>query len=252
VAAIRRQCKKLRETYEVNLVIANAENTAGGVGVDADSLKSLQQAGVDVITLGDHVWSKREIISIFNKNEPEECRCIRPANYPPGTPGAGLLVIEHAPDIKVAVLNLLGRTFSPYFLDCPFRKVDELLGSLSPDVKIKILDFHCEATSEKAAMARYLDGRSSIVFGTHTHVPTADEQIFEGGTAFISDLGMCGVYDGVIGMDAQTAINRFVSGMPHSYKAASGHTRISGIVVDVDIESGKAFEIERLNIEVRI
>lgn len=252
VAAIRRQCRKLRETLELDFVIANGENASGGVGIDAESIKSFLSNGVDIITLGDHVWSKRDIVLLFKENSPEKLRCIRPANYPPGSPGEGMLIASSATGVQVAVFNLLGRTFSPYFLDCPFRSMDKLLERTDPKVKIRILDFHCEATSEKAAMGRYVDGDISLMVGTHTHVLSADEQILPEGTGFITDLGMCGAYDGVIGMDTETALKRFISGMPHSYKGATGGIRISGVVADIDLENGSTIQIEQLNTEVKI
>ena len=252
VAMFRRQCRILRETLEIDFVVANGENAAGGVGVDHESIRSLRAAGVDIVTLGDHVWGKKEVTELFSRYNADELGAIRPANYPPGAPGSGLVILNTERGVRVAVMNALGRTFSPYFLECPFRAFDALLAQIDDTVKIRLVDFHAEATSEKVAMGRYLDGRVSLVFGTHTHVQTADEQILDGGTGYLTDLGMCGVYESVIGMDPDTALKRFLTGMPHSYKGAAGASRISGVVADIDLERGHTRRIERLNIEVRV
>lgn len=251
IAVLRRRCKALKEELEIDFVIANGENAAGGVGIDGESLRQIRSTGVDVVTLGDHVWSKKELIELLEKHSAESLQCIRPANYPEGTPGSGIIVIESS-GFRVAVLNLLGRVFSTYLLDCPFRKADELMESVQGKADIIVLDFHCDATSEKMAMGRYLDGRASLVVGTHTHVQTLDAQVFNGGTGYITDLGMCGVADGVIGMDREIALKRFLSAMPHSYKAASGRTRLSGVIADIDTKHHTTLLIEPVNIEVKV
>ncbi len=251
IAVLRRRCRSLREELAIDFVIANGENGAGGVGIDGESLRQIRSAGVDVVTLGDHVWSRKELVELLEKHPAESLQCIRPANYPEGSPGSGVVVIE-SPGVRVAVLNLLGRVFSTYLLDCPFRKADALIESVREKADVIVLDFHCDATSEKIAMGRYLDGRVSLVTGTHTHVQTLDAQVLGGGTGYITDLGMCGVADGVIGMDRETALKRFLTAMPHSYKAASGHTRLSGVIADIDTKLHATVLIEPVNIEVKV
>lgn len=252
LAVLRRACPKLREDLQIDLMVANGENAAGGVGIDVASVKDLLAFRIDVVTLGDHVWSKREMASFLENQAADSLPCIRPGNYPEGTPGKGVYIGETASGIRFAVFNLIGRTFSPYFLDCPFRKLDALLKETDPSVRIRILDFHADATSEKVAMGRYGDGRLSLLSGTHTHVQTADAQILPGGTGYITDSGMCGVCDGVIGMDANIALKRFISGMPHSYSAATGRTRLSGVLADIDPGTGLALGIDHINIEVKV
>jgi len=232
----------LRKEFALDLIIANAENAAGGLSPDIKTSEELHAAGVDVLTSGDHVWKRKEFYPFLDQNKHW---AIRPANFPEGAPGAGVCLIEKR-GVKIGVMNLIGRVFMNATLDCPFKKADQLLQSELSSTKIIICDLHTEATSEKVAMGRYLDGRTSLVFGTHTHVQTADEQIFSGGSAYISDLGMCGSFDSVIGMDPETAIARFTTGLPSSYKVGAGRKILCGVVCEIDSANGKALKIERV------
>jgi metallophosphoesterase (TIGR00282 family) len=229
----------LRRQYGIDLIIVNGENAAGGIGVTADTAQEMLDAGTDVLTSGNHIWMHREIYPYLDSEMP----ILRPLNYPPGVPGRGWLVTG-----KVAVVNLIGRVFVGDF-DCPFRTMDALLGEL--EEKIIIVDFHAEATSEKVALGRYLDGRVSAVLGTHTHVGTTDTQILPGGTAYVSDIGMTGPLDSVIGDDAEAAIQRFLTRIPHRLSVGKGKTALNGILVEVDEKSGKALSIERIYREVK-
>jgi metallophosphoesterase (TIGR00282 family) len=216
------------------------ENAAAGFGVTPAIAKAFLDAGLDVLTSGNHVWDKKEIIEYIAK----ENLLLRPANYPPGTPGVGSIVVK-AGAYKVGVLNLMGRVFMPA-LDCPFRKADEELPRLRQETPVIIVDMHGEATSEKQAMGWYLDGRASAVLGTHSHVQTADERILPRGTALITDLGMTGPVDSVIGVEPEIALQRFLTGMPNRFEPAKGPIRLHGVVVSVDPESGRALGITRL------
>lgn len=233
---------KLREQFAVDLTIANVENAAAGFGVTPPIARALLEAGVGVLTSGNHIWDKKEIIEYIAK----ENLLLRPANYPPGTPGTGLIVVK-AGVHKVAVLNLMGRVFMPA-VDCPFRKADEELPRLREETPIIIVDMHGDATSEKQAMGWYLDGRVSAVLGTHSHVQTADERILPKGTAFLTDLGMTGPIDSVIGADRELAIKRFLTGIPIRLEPAKGPARLQGAVVRIDPGSGKAVELTRLQV----
>jgi hypothetical protein len=227
----------LRQQYNLDLVIANAENVAGGVGLTPDTARELLSDGVDVLTSGNHIWAQKEIIPYLDGELP----ILRPLNYPPGVPGKGYLTIG-----RVAVVNLIGRTFIGDF-DCPFRAMDQLLAKLEP--KIIIVDFHAEATSEKVAMGRYLDGRVSAVLGTHTHVGTIDAQLLPHGTAYVSDIGMSGPIDSVIGDDTDSVLQRFLTQMPHHLSVGKGRTVLNAILVGVDDDTGRATSIERIQRE---
>lgn len=240
---INRQVRKLKADFNADLVIANAENSSGGSGLDPRCGREIFDAGVDVITLGDHTWRRREVRAYLDE---QKHRCVRPANYPRESTGTGSCVVETAAGVRVGILNLLGRTFLSYALDCPFQECERILDEDLKDCTIRICDFHGEATSEKLAFARYFDGKISFIFGTHTHVQTADNRVLPGGTGFMSDLGMCGSTEGVIGLDSSTAIERFLTGQPRSYKAAKGNSAISGAIVDIDIESGRATDVNRV------
>jgi metallophosphoesterase (TIGR00282 family) len=235
---------RLREQYAVDLTIANIENAAAGFGVTPPIAQAFLEAGVGVLTSGNHIWDKKEIIEYIAK----ENLLLRPANYPPGTPGTGSIVVK-AGVHKVAVLNLMGRVFMPT-TDCPFRKADEELPRLREDTPIIVVDMHGDATSEKQAMGWYLDGRVSAVLGTHSHVQTADERILPRGTAYITDLGMTGPIDSVIGAEREQAIKRFLTGIPIRLEPAKGPARLQGAVVRIDPASGKAVELTRLQIPV--
>jgi metallophosphoesterase (TIGR00282 family) len=228
----------LRQQYGIDLIMVNGENAAGGIGVTVATAKEMLEAGADVLTSGNHIWMHREIYPYLDSDMP----LLRPLNYPPGVPGRGYLVMG-----KIAVVNLIGRVFIDDF-DCPFRAMDALLAELEP--KIIIVDFHAEATSEKVAMGRYLDGRVSAVLGTHTHVGTTDAQILPGGTAYVSDIGMTGPLDSVIGDDAEAAVRRFLTRMPRRLSVGKGKIALNGIVVEIDDDTGQALSIERIYREV--
>jgi metallophosphoesterase (TIGR00282 family) len=228
----------LRQQYGLDLVIANGENAAGGIGLTLSTARELLDAGVDVITSGNHIWAQKEIIPYLDGEMP----IIRPLNYPAVVPGKGYIAIGQA-----AVVNLMGRTFIGNF-DCPFRAMDQLLSEL--EQQIIIVDFHAEATSEKVAMGRYLDGRVSAVLGTHTHVGTIDAQLLPHGTAYVTDIGMTGPIDSVIGDDAEAVIQRFLTGIPHRLSVGKGKTAFNAIMVKVDDDSGKALSIDRIYQEV--
>lgn len=230
----------LIEREKADLIIANAENAAGGMGVDIKSAKELLSAGVHVLTSGNHIWKKKEIYSFLEEHE----TLIRPANFPAGAPGRGWCFWRHN-ELRALIINLQGRVFMPNHVEDPFRCVDELLqnhGRLSPVI---IVDMHGEATSEKTAMGWYLDGRASVVYGTHTHVPTADERILPNGTAYITDVGMCGPLDSVIGMEREVVIQGFLTQLPRQFEVAKDNVALQGIITDIDEKNGRAREIRR-------
>jgi metallophosphoesterase (TIGR00282 family) len=238
--AVKHLLPKLIQDERIDFVIANGENVAGGFGLTQDSVKELFNAGVDVITGGNHSWDKKEIIDVM-KNEP---RILRPANYS-NAPGAGHYLATGKKGHKVGVVNVMGRVFM-YPLEDPFKMALELVKQLRRDTRVLVVDVHAEATSEKQAMGWFLNGHCSIVFGTHTHVQTADERLLPGGTAFITDAGLTGPLDSVIGMKKEFAIERFLTGMPTRLEVAKGNTKLQGILVDVDEESGRATAIKRI------
>lgn len=241
-AALLGLLPRLKREHEVDCTIVNVENAAAGFGVTPRIARSFLDGGVDVMTSGNHIWDRKEIIEYIVK----ENLLLRPANYPVGTPGVGSVVVKAGPH-KVAVLNLMGRVFLP-IIDCPFRKADEEVARLREETPIVVVDMHGEATSEKQAMGWYLDGRVSAVVGTHSHVQTADERILPEGTAYITDLGMTGPVDSVIGVARELAIQRFLSQMPNRFEPAKGPAALHGAVVRIDPESGKALEIRRLRV----
>ncbi len=230
----------LRRQYGLDLVIANAENTAGGLGLTSTIAKELLNAGVDVLTSGNHIWAQKEIIPYLDGEMP----ILRPLNYPLGVPGKGYVVNNQA-----MVVNLIGRTFMGDF-DCPFRVMDKLLAELKRKPPVIIVDFHAEATSEKVAMGRYLDGRVSAVLGTHTHVGTIDAQLLPGGTAYVTDIGMTGPIDSIIGDDTEAVLQRFLTAIPYRLSVGKGKTVFNAVLVGVDENSGKAVNIERISREV--
>ncbi len=238
--AVRDRVQDLREQYKADLIVANVENLAGGYSVTPPLVEELLAAGVDVMTSGNHIFDKREAIDYIA----QQPRLLRPANYPPGTPGRGLWTGEIG-DTPVAVINLIGRVFMGP-ADDPFRAADAILRELDQDIKVRLVDFHAEATSEKCALGWYLDGRVSAVFGTHTHVQTADERILPRGTAYITDIGMTGSHAGVIGMDRDDVIARFLTVTHRRMENAKGDVRICGIALDIDETTGRAREITRL------
>jgi len=240
--AVLERIQDLREQYEIDLAIMNAENVAGGFSITPSLAEQLFAAGIDVMTSGNHIFDKKEAIEYIKKQP----RLIRPANYPPGTPGSGLWQGE-VNGTKIAVMNLMGRVFMPPS-DDPFRVADALLASLTPDTKVRIVDMHAEATSEKVAMGWYLDGRVSAVLGTHTHVQTADERILPQGSAYLTDIGMTGSYAGVIGMNKADIITRFMSAVGRRPEHSSGEARVCAAVIDIDESTGRARGIERINV----
>ncbi len=231
----------LIDRHVVDYVIVNLENVAGGFGVTRDIYEQLSELPVNCFTSGNHIWDKKEVRGLLEEH-PE---LLRPANYPAGNPGGGLHLGETAAGIRVATLNLEGRVFMKD-LESPFVVADRLLESLDDDVKIVFVDFHAETTSEKAALAIYLDGRVSAVVGTHTHVPTADERVLPGGTAFLTDAGMTGPYESVIGMRADRVLERFLKATPTPFEVAKRDVRLAGALVDIEPETGRATAIERV------
>jgi 2',3'-cyclic-nucleotide 2'-phosphodiesterase len=239
--ALKRCVSLLREQHQIHACIANGENAAGGFGLTAQTAEEMFAGGIDFITGGNHIFDKRD----FGEYLESSNRVIRPANYPPALPGRGAGTFA-ADGVTVAVLNLMGRTFMPP-MDDPFRCADAMISDLRRRTPVIVVDLHAEATSEKVAMGRYLDGRVSCVVGTHTHVQTADEQIFPGGTAYISDLGMTGPMDGVIGMEQGAVLDRFLTGLSERFSVQkSGMKQFNAAVVSIDRGTGKATEIKRI------
>jgi metallophosphoesterase (TIGR00282 family) len=242
--AVRALVPALIDKEEIDLAVANAENSAGGMGVDVKSAKELLSAGVQVLTSGNHIWKKKEIYSFLDEQE----SLIRPANYPAGAPGKGWCIWQHN-GLRALIINVQGRVFMPNHVEDPFRCVDEILKQQGSRSAVVIVDMHAEATSEKYAMGWYLDGRASVVFGTHTHVQTADERILPGGTAYITDLGMCGPFDSVIGMEKESVIRGFLSQLPRPFEVAQDNVVLQGVIAEIDEESGKARSIRRLRLQ---
>ncbi len=242
-AALLDRLQDIKEQHAIDFTVMNAENVAGGFSITPAIGDLLFSSSIDVMTSGNHIFDKHEVID-YIKMQP---RLLRPANYPPQTPGNGIWVGE-VKGVRVAVMNLLGRIFMQP-ADDPFRVANELLASLPAEVKVRIVDMHAEATAEKMAMGWFLDGRVSAVVGTHTHVQTADERILHEGTAYLTDLGMTGSYGGVIGMKKGDIINRFTSPIHRKPDHSKSEVRICGAVVEVDEETGRARSIERINLE---
>ena len=238
---VEREVIRLREERAIDLVVANCENAAGGAGITPSVADELFRSGVDVLTSGNHVWRKREAFELLKMDH----RVIRPANYPDGVPGAGSTVVETLSGQKVGVLNLMGRVFMEP-LDCPFRTAERELARLKLSTNVIIVDMHAEATSEKVAIGWFLDGKVSCVFGTHTHIPTADERILPAGTGFITDVGMTGPYDSVIGRRVDQILERFLLSLPHKSEVAEGNVQLRGLLVEVDPATGKATSVERI------
>lgn len=224
----------------IDVVIANAENAAGGSGLTPRLYRQLRQAGVDLVTMGDHIYKKAELLALLNEDD----RICKPANFPPEAPGREIVFATARDGTPVAALTLLGRTFMRP-VDCPFHAVDRVLNTLPADVKVVVVDCHAEATGEKYLLARHLDGRVSAVLGTHTHVPTADEQVLPGGTAFVCDVGMCGPYDSVLGRRVDRVLATTVTFVPSLFEVATGDPRLAGALVDVDAATGRAQSIRR-------
>ena len=240
---VTRAVPLLRKREELDLVIANAENAADGSGITTKIYRSLTAAGVDCITLGDHIYRRSEIYSVLES----ESNIVKPANYPSDAPGSRWAVCTTSGGVKIAVFSLLGRVYMRP-VDCPFTAADGLLDELPEDVRVRILDFHAEATSDKQLMGRHLDGRVSAVLGTHTHVPTADNDVLPGGTAFQCDVGMTGPYDSILGRRIDRVLETTVSFRPTAFEVATGDVRLSGSIVTVDPETGRAESIRRIMI----
>ena len=238
---VARHLKDIVAAENIHLAVANVENAAGGFGVNPQLADELYSYGLDVLTTGNHVWDKREIYDYFASHP----RLLRPANYPEGLPGAGVVVVQANNGVDCAVINLQGRVYMPH-TDCPFRKADKLLSELPAHVKVRFVDFHAEVSSEKVAMGWYLDGRVSAVVGTHTHIPTADTRILPGGTGYQTDAGMTGPYTSVIGVDKQIILERFLTQMPVRMEAARHGAELHGVVVEVDEATGHATAIRRI------
>ena len=243
--ALQRLLHGLIDEHAVDFVIVNVENSAGGIGVTPDVLRELDALPIHCFSSGNHIWDKREGLPLLDK----EPRLLRPANYPDPNPGHGIYVGETAAGVKVATINLEGRVFMKN-LESPFDVADRLLEALDPEVKVVLVDFHAEATSEKQALGLYLDGRVSAVLGTHTHVPTGDERILPKGTAFITDVGMTGPYEGVIGFKFEKVFQRFKTQRNVSLDVAKRDLRLAGAVIEVDTGTGHATRIERLLLPV--
>jgi len=240
---VKETLPSLRQELQLDIVLANAENAAAGFGVTPALVEELLDLDIAVLTTGNHVWDKKEIYPYLR--EQVSSRLLRPANYPPGCPGVGLFVGNTSTGIGYAVINLQGRVFMPA-IDCPFRKADELLPGIPGDVKIRIVDFHAEATSEKQALGWYLDGRVTAVLGTHTHIPTADEVVLPQGAAYLTDVGMTGPYESIIGMERQGVIQKFLDQLPARFDVAKGDVRFSAALLEVDPQSGRALSITRI------
>jgi metallophosphoesterase (TIGR00282 family) len=237
---VHRYLRAIRQQHKVEIVIANAENAAGGFGLTPDTARELLGDGIDVLTSGNHIFAQKEIIPYLDADIP----ILRPLNYPSGVPGRGYCLCG-----KALIVNLIGRTFMQSY-DCPFRTMDKLLAELADRPPVIIVDFHAEATSEKVAFGRYLDGRVSAVLGTHTHVGTIDAQIMPGGTAYVTDIGMTGPTNSVIGDDADAVIQRFLTQMPHHLSVGKGKPVMNAVMVEVDEDSGKATAIKRIQREM--
>ncbi len=238
--AFRTITPQLRSEKSVDVVIVNGENSAGGKGFTRKALDELYAGGADVVTAGNHVWDKKDVFAFVD----DEPFLVRPANYPDGTPGKGYCIFPFKA-ANIAVMNLSGRSFMPA-LDCPFQKADEILAEIGGQADVVVLDFHAETTSEKLAMGHYLDGRADIVVGTHTHVQTADEQILPGGTAYITDLGMVGAHDSILGVRKEIVIQKFRTGMPVRFDMAEGAAEYAAVIVDIEPNGRRAPQIERI------
>ncbi len=237
--AVKKMLPALKKEYGVVFVIANGENAAGGNGITAETAQELLDAGVDVLTMGNHVWDKKEALELLDV----EPKILRPANYPAGCPGRGWGVFPAGEGLQVGVVNLSGRVFMSA-LDCPFRKAMDITAELRRLTPIICVDFHGEATSEKVAFGYFLDGKASCVVGTHTHVQTADQRLLPKGTAYMTDLGMTGPYNSVLGLETSIIISRFIYQMPARFEVAKGPIQLNGAVVEIDDFTGKAIAIE--------
>ncbi|MDO8531326.1 MAG: TIGR00282 family metallophosphoesterase, partial [Dehalococcoidia bacterium] len=235
--AVRMLAPQLRKEHHIDFIIANGENAAGGFGITLENMQEFLECGVDVVTTGNHVWDQKDIVQHMDGELP----IVRPYNYPPGVPGRGYIQKN-----GVLVINLMGRTFMAD-IDCPFRAADRILADVNPKPSVVIVDFHGEATSEKQAMGWYLDGRVGAVVGTHTHVGTVDARVLPGGTAFVTDIGMVGPRDSVIGVDVQGVLHRFLTQMPARFEVAKGPVTFNSVLIETDDGTGRARSIQRLD-----
>lgn len=240
---VREKLPILKRESGIDFVIANAENAAGGNGITEKIKQELIISGIDFLTMGNHIWDNKDVFNFIE----EEQRIIRPANYPVQTPGKGYQLVELENGIVIGILNIAGRVFmNP--LDCPFRTADAVLDKMKALTNIIIVDFHAEASSEKVAMGWYLDGRVSLIAGTHTHIQTADERILPNGTAYITDIGMTGPRDSILGIEKELVIKKFLTQLPVRFEVAKGPMQLNSVVVEIDVSSGKAKSIKRVNI----
>ncbi|MDD5600579.1 MAG: TIGR00282 family metallophosphoesterase [Actinomycetota bacterium] len=242
---LKNKLPSLVEENNIDFIIANGENAAGGIGITPDICETLLYMGVDIITSGNHIYKKREIYDYIERQP----RLLKPANYPPSTPGSGYHIMSDKKNNKIAVINICGRVFIDYF-DCPFRTIDKILSNVRKETPVIIVDFHAEVTSEKVAMGWYLDGRVSAVVGTHTHVQTADERILPGGTAYITDVGMVGPRNSVIGVKKENIIKKFLTMMPQKFTVSEDDYLVNGVVININEKNGRAESINRLNIAI--
>ncbi|MCA9398551.1 MAG: TIGR00282 family metallophosphoesterase [Candidatus Omnitrophica bacterium] len=232
----------LKKRYSVDFTVVNAENAAHGAGLTTKIAKDFFNLGCDVLTLGDHVWDQKDLEEYLNENH----SVIRPANFPQGAPGVGWCIKETAAGIKVGVVNLLGRVFMRHFVECPFKALETIVREIAKETPNIIVDFHAEATSEKVALGHFMNGKVSAIVGTHTHIQTADEKVLSDGTAYITDLGMSGPYDSVIGQDKDIIIERFVTALPKRFFVAKDETKLHGVIIEVDEATGKSKKIQRV------
>lgn len=243
-AALEENIFRIKEKFHPHIIIVNGENAAGGRGINEKIVKQFFQLGINIITMGNHVWDQREIFDFIDNTK----NLIRPANFPEGTPGKGYTIF-HFNAYKLAVVNLQGRTYLPP-LDCPFQAASQLIDEIKKETNNIIVDFHAEATSEKQAMGWFLDGKVSAIVGTHTHVQTADERILPKGTAYVTDVGMTGPYDGILGMNREEVIEKFITQLPQRFEVdKKGRWQINALIIDINPDTGKAVKIERLRID---
>lgn len=238
-----KEYKELKEKENIDFCIVNAENVAEGMGITEKAFKKLLELNVDCITMGNHTWAKKDIFSFIDNQ-----KLIRPANYPTNNPGKGYQIFQYK-DKKIAVINLIGRVTMNILSENPFIVAKEIVDKIKNQVDIIVIDFHAEATAEKLALAYYLDGKVSVVFGTHTHVQTADERIMKKGTAYITDIGMTGPIESVIGMDKEASIKRFVTSLPERYKIAQSEAMLNACIFEINDEDCRIVNIKRINIE---
>ena len=243
VRKLKELLPKIKKEEKIDFVITNGENSAGGMGITEKNFKEILEAGTNVITMGNHTWGKKDIFKIIDNPQ-----LLRPANYPKGVVGKGIGIYEYKGK-RIAVMNLIGRVDINILSENPFIIAKEMVDEIKENVDIIIIDFHAEATAEKIAMARYLDGKITVLFGTHTHVQTADEQILPEGTAYITDIGMTGPKNSVIGMDIQASIKRFETTLPEKYKLAEGECIFNGVIFEIDDETNKTTQIKRIYIQ---